>query len=332
MSAWHRSRRHGAAAGTTPEPGVMTPPDRDTTTEPDVMAPPHPEVTPEPDVMSSPDRPGTDEAARPAGDRPGVSSARADYAPDRPYASDATHPYRAADTDWYGEPAWQERSRLVLTPIAAPSILGLFGFAGATFMVASNLAGWWGNAVTTPLVLAPFAATFGGLAQFLAGMWAYRARDGVATAMHGTWGAFWLAYGLMALFISTGRMPAAALAGRAFGFWFITLCVVTAFGALAALRGNLALATVLSLLAIGSGLLAAGLVGSVSGLVTAAGWVLVASAAAAFYTAGAMMLQQAWGGRPVLPVGERAGIGESGHGTRVPIQYAAGMPGARAGQ
>jgi hypothetical protein len=33
-------------------------------------------------------------------------------------------------------------ARVFLQPIAAPSILGLAGFAGATFIVASNLAGW----------------------------------------------------------------------------------------------------------------------------------------------------------------------------------------------
>src|ERR687883_347959 len=79
----------------------------------------------------------------------------------------------ATGTDGFAPP------RVVLTPIAAPSILGLAGFAGATFIVASNIAGWWGTP-TSGLELAPFAAMFGGLAQFLAGMWAYRARDGIA--------------------------------------------------------------------------------------------------------------------------------------------------------
>ena len=60
-------------------------------------------------------------------------------------------------------------TRVVLQPIAAPSVLGLFGFAGATFIVASNMAGWWGTP-TSGLALAPFAAMFGGLAQFVAGM------------------------------------------------------------------------------------------------------------------------------------------------------------------
>src|SRR3982751_1647686 len=92
-----------------------------------------------------------------------------------------------------------------LQPIAAPSILGLYGFAGSTFIVATHLAKWWGGPEAFLFVF-PFAAFFGGLAQFLAGMWAYRARDGLATAMHGTWGAFWLGYGLLFLLVATGRL------------------------------------------------------------------------------------------------------------------------------
>src|SRR3954471_20642380 len=86
---------------------------------------------------------------------------------------------------------WADRTRVVLTPLAAPSILGLFGFFIGTIMVGSNLAGWWGTS-TSGMTIWPLALTAGGIAQLLAGMWAYRARDGVATAMHGIWGAFWL--------------------------------------------------------------------------------------------------------------------------------------------
>ena len=78
-------------------------------------------------------------------------------------------------------------ARVFLQPIAPPSILGLFGFAGATFMVAANLAGWY-RTTKSGGYLWPFAAVFGGVAQFLAGMWGYRARDAIATAMHGMWG------------------------------------------------------------------------------------------------------------------------------------------------
>jgi succinate-acetate transporter protein len=73
-----------------------------------------------------------------------------------------------------------------LQPIAAPSILGLFGFAAATFIVAAHLVGWYGQA-DTPVILAPFAAAFGGIGQVIAAAWGYKARDGIATAMHGAW-------------------------------------------------------------------------------------------------------------------------------------------------
>src|SRR5919109_949826 len=136
---------------------------------------------------------------------------------------------------------WRERSRIFLQPIAAPSILGLFGFAGATFVVAAHLAGWYGT-TDTPLYLAPFAATFGGLAQFTAGVWAYRARDGLATAMHGMWGAFWLAFGILFLLVATGDLTLSGeSANDAFGYWFFALAVITAIGAVAATFENLGL-------------------------------------------------------------------------------------------
>ena len=228
---------------------------------------------------------------------------------------------------------WEDRSRIVFTPVAAPSILGLMGFAVSTFMVASLLAGWWGSPVTSSLVLAPFAFFFGGLAQLLAAMWSYRARDGVATAMHGTWGSFWLAWGWLVFLVNLGVLPAVVLESQALGFWFIGLTVVTLFGALAALGDNLALATVLWLLTAGAALLAAGFVGGIGVLVTAGGWVLVFSAGAAFYTAGAMMLAQSASGRVVLPLGEKGAQGNvPGRKAMEPIGYESGMPGAKVGQ
>ncbi|PZH04844.1 hypothetical protein C1I97_19135 [Streptomyces sp. NTH33] len=229
--------------------------------------------------------------------------------------------------------AWLGRSRVVLTPIAAPSILGLFGFASSTFMVASNLAEWWGDRLVSPVVLAPLVIFFGGLAQLAAGMWAYRARDAVATAMHGTWGAFWLAWGMTQLMVANGLLPLDTTLSRAFGFWWIVLAVTTIFGALASLGRNLGMFLVMGLLAAGSALLAAGFVGAVHGLVLAGGWVLIASAAAGWYTAGAMMLEQSYGGRIILPLGRWSLRGNlPGHRQTRPIEYAAGEPGAKAGQ
>src|SRR5689334_9410222 len=85
---------------------------------------------------------------------------------------------------------------IFLQPIAAPSILGIYGFTVATFVVTMSLIGWSGE-VQGALYVVPFAAMFGGLTQFAASMWSFKARDALATAFHGIWGAFWTAYGLI---------------------------------------------------------------------------------------------------------------------------------------
>src|ERR1044071_3622319 len=167
-------------------------------------------------------------------------------------------------------------TRVFLQPIAAPSILGLAGFAGATFIVASNLAGWWGTP-KSPLALAPFAAMFGGLAQFMAGMWAYRARDAIATLAHGTWGAFWLAYLILNILVGTHVVtePTPWYHNPEVGFWFFALAITTG---LAALAESLGLVAVLGTLAAGSGILAGGFIYGSHGSAEVAGWVLVFSA------------------------------------------------------
>ena len=209
-----------------------------------------------------------------------------------------------------------------LQPIAAPSILGLYGFAGATFMVAANLAHWYGGG-TSPHFLFPFAAFFGGLAQFMAGMWSYRARDGLATAMHGMWGSFWMAYGLLNLLFAIGVMTPPATNGLfvELGYWFIVLAAITWVGTWIATASNGALTAVLGFLAAGSTAMAIACLVSSTGWATLAGWLFIIAAVIAWYTATALMAEGAFG-RAVLPVGktQRAqsvpaysvGIGEPG--------------------
>jgi succinate-acetate transporter protein len=239
-----------------------------------------------------------------------------------------------------GRPAevadWRDRTRIFLRPIAAPSILGLFGFAGATFVVAAFLAGWYGD-TNTPEFLFPFAAAFGGIAQFAAAMWAYIARDGLATAMHGMWGSFWIAFGVLFLLVATGTLTLTGDAFNAFGFWFYALAAITAIGAVAAIFENVALTLVLASLAVGAALLGVGYNVDATpvagqGWLQAGGWVLIASAVLAAYTAGAMMLEGA-AGRVVLPLGKYARAANT-PGTRVTsaIELAQGEVGVRQGQ
>lgn len=186
------------------------------------------------------------------------------------------------------QPRLGELPTVFLQPIAAPSILGLFGFGAATFIVGANMAGWFGN-MASGLYIAPFAAAFGGLAQLLAGMWAFKARDGLATAVHGMWGSFWIAYGILYFLAAAGAIAAPAAKTPALGFWFITLGVITWLCMWVSLGEYKSVAWVLGLLALGSCFEAAAFLTGSSGWRIAGGWILVASAIVAWYTATAIM-------------------------------------------
>lgn len=217
------------------------------------------------------------------------------------------------------------QARVYLQPIAAPSILGLYAFAGSTLIVAAELAGWYGNSKTS-LYLFPFAAAFGGVAQFAAGMWSYKARDAIATAMHGMWGSFWVGFGVLELLFATGTLVEPKGAFPALGFWFVALAWITTMGAIAATAENAALTSVLGALALGATFAAiAELLGSDAWTV-AAGWTFIVSAVCAWYTASALMFEGV-AGRPVLPVGQTKKAKEAPE-----IAAGAGEPGVARGQ
>lgn len=235
------------------------------------------------------------------------------------------------DTDDGHVGSWEQRSRIVLTPVAAPSILGLYGFAAATFIVASHMAGWYGDG-NSALYLFPFAAVFGGLAQFVAGVVSYRARDGLATAMHGMWGSFWMAYGILYLLFALKVLTEPTGAFPELGFWFITLAAITWVGTVAASAESAGLMTVLGVLATGATLAAIAFLTDTSWVETAAGWVLVASAVAAFYVASALMLEGSFG-KVVLPLGKYSKESNTpGSMLTYPIENPSGMPGVKVGQ
>jgi succinate-acetate transporter protein len=215
-------------------------------------------------------------------------------------------------------------ARVVLQPIAAPSILGLYGFAGATLIVAANMAGWYGSP-TSALFLFPFAAFFGGLAQFMAGMWGFRARDGLATAMHGMWGAFWMGYGLLNLLFATGTLTEPAGAFPELGWWFVALAAITWVGAVAALAENWVLTGVLGFLAAGATVAAGAFISNNAGWETVAGWLFVVAAVIAWYLASAMMLAGTYK-RSILPLGKYTSVEPH------PVQYLRGHPGVKVGQ
>ena len=172
-------------------------------------------------------------------------------------------------------------------------------------MVAAHMAHWFGGAQTN-MVLWPFAALFGGLAQFLAGMWAYKTRDGVATAMHGMWGTFWMAFGILWLLVAGGKVtiPANNAAFPALGFWFIVLAAITWAGTAAASADSSVVTSVLGFLAAGSTVAAIAELVGVESLRILAGWLFIISAIIAWYAATALMVNSAFG-RTVMSLGTK---------------------------
>jgi uncharacterized protein len=224
-------------------------------------------------------------------------------------------------------------TRVFLQPIAAPSILGLAGFAGATFIVASNLAGWWGTP-KSPLALAPFAAMFGGVAQFMAGMWAYKARDAIATLAHGTWGSFWIAYLILNILVGTHVIaePTPWYHNPEVGFWFFALAITTGIAAVAAFAESLGLVAVLSTLTVGSALTAGAFINGSLGWAQAGGWVFVVSAGLAWYMVAAMLFASTFG-RTILPTFKYSRAANiPGRKPTQPIELEWAEPGVKMGQ
>src|SRR5262245_55906490 len=126
------------------------------------------------------------------------------YGPASPAANGRSLENLAVAEDHEG---WVSRSRVVLTPIVAPSIIGLFGCFCATCRVGAWMGGWFGPASATA-TLWPFVLFAGGVMQIIAAIASFRARDAVALTFHGIWGAFWLGWSLLEALVAAGITPA----------------------------------------------------------------------------------------------------------------------------
>ena len=120
----------------------------------------------------------------------------------------------------------------------------------------------------------------------------FKARDGLATAMHGMWGAFWIAYGILQVILASGRVTLPERSGfTEFGYYFVVLAAITWAGDGSALSRR-DLTAVYGLLAAGSTLAALGFLGGVEGLVILAGYVFLISAVTAFGVASSRLLRE----------------------------------------
>jgi succinate-acetate transporter protein len=182
--------------------------------------------------------------------------------------------------------------------VADPAPLGLAGFAMTTFVLSmfnANLVSIRGLPVVLGLALA-----YGGLAQLLAGMWEFRNGNTFGALAFSSYGAFWLSYWALVVFYAKSIVSPHD-AGNAIGLYLWSWAIFTAYMTVAALRVSGAVLTVLALLTATFILLAIGNVGAHATVLHWGGYVGLATAAAAWYTSFALVLNFTWG-RTVLPV------------------------------
>jgi uncharacterized protein len=181
---------------------------------------------------------------------------------------------------------------------ADPAPLGLSGFALTTFvlsMMNANLVNFGG---ALPVVLG-LALAYGGIAQLLAGMWEFRNENTFGAVAFSSYGAFWISFFVLVQFDLAKIAPNEVNA--ALGLYLWAWAIFTGWMTIAALRTTAAVAIVFLLLTITFLLLGIGNSGGNQSIIHIGGYVGLATAAAAWYTAMAAVVNSVWG-RVVMPV------------------------------
>ena len=194
------------------------------------------------------------------------------------------------------------------TPIANPAPLGLAGFAMTTFLLSGT------NASFIPdLMWVGFALFYGGLAQFCAGMWEFRNRNVFGATAFGTYGGFWMGIGIFVVLAHTTSFlaqPAGAppyQTNNALAWFILAFAIVNFYLLLGSLRIDMAVFLVFLLLEATEIVLGIGFFklahGGTAYILHVGGWLGVATAALAWYTSAAGVLNPMYG-RTVLPIGK----------------------------
>jgi len=178
--------------------------------------------------------------------------------------------------------------------------LGLSAFAVTTAALSWILLGILPK-TDLPVVL-PLAIVFGGVAQLLAGMWAFAERNTFAAAAFTAYGAFWVSFWLLnTVFIK--QVPKAQQPG-AEELYLILWGIFTFYLWIASFRVSIAVNIVLLLLVPAYVLIGIGIGSESTSLIHIGAGFGLACAAAAAYTAFAHVLNRTFE-RTVLPLGPR---------------------------
>jgi succinate-acetate transporter protein len=182
-------------------------------------------------------------------------------------------------------------------PVSAnPAPLGLAAFALTTFVLSMFNTGLVSDK-GVPVVFG-LALAYGGIAQFMAGMWEFRTGNTFGAVAFSSYGGFWISFWAYNQFFAKD-VPAAD-AGHAVGLYLIAWGIFTAYMFIASLRTTAAVAAVLLTLALTFIVLGIGEAAGTSGIVKLGGWIGLASAIIAWYASFAEVTNSTFG-RVVFP-------------------------------
>jgi uncharacterized protein len=168
------------------------------------------------------------------------------------------------------------------TLVGDPAPLGLAGFGITTLLLSLINAGIL-HATVTEGVMA-LALTFGGGAQLLAGMWAFRRGNTFAGTAFTSYGAFWFSFYLLVnVFIPQMKGATMADVTTFVATYLLAWGIFTTYMFIASLAGARAVQAVFFLLALTFYLLAIGDYAASDTISKLGGWVGLATAAAAIY-------------------------------------------------
>ncbi len=187
--------------------------------------------------------------------------------------------------------------RTVAVPaIANPAALGLGGFALTTFVLSTHNAG-----LAPDLTWVGLAFFYGGLAQFAAGMWEFRAGNTFGATAFSTYGAFWLALATFVVLVLAGKVPAADIANDQ-GWFLLSFAIFNTYMLFWSTRVNMSIFLVFLTLEITEIVLFLGAFTGSKGTVQLGGYVGILTAIVAWYGSAAVVANS-MRSTPILPVG-----------------------------
>src|SRR5919205_4262308 len=188
----------------------------------------------------------------------------------------------------------QERPAATLieaVPAADPAPLGLAAFALTTFVLSGHNASFIPDAVWIGLAL-----FYGGLTQLLAGMWEFRNRNVLGATAFATYGGFWMSLGIFVVLAVVSKSFGGALAGanlpNAVAWFLLAFAIFNTYMLLWSTQVSVAVFLVFLTLEATEIFLAIGNFSEAhgnanNGWVHTGGWVGIATAAVAWYTSAA---------------------------------------------